>query len=265
VQSKFLAVGALVPWAEAEAGAVATQAHANVRFGPAALALLRDGVPAEEVVARLTETDGGRDHRQFGVVDAKGCGATYTGGACLEWAGGLAGAGFAAQGNLLVSGETVDALAQRFVETAHRPLAERLLAALEAGQSAGGDRRGQQSAALLVARKGGGYDGWDVAVDLRVDDHPEPITELIRLYGLHDLYFGETPAGEWLPVDAELAAELRERLARLGHASGDLEHDLEAWAGIENLEERVAGAERIDPVVLRELRARGPSAVSGQP
>jgi uncharacterized Ntn-hydrolase superfamily protein len=227
-----------------------------VRYGPNGLALLREGLTAEEVVARLTEADTGRHDRQLGVVDSRGASATFTGSACLDWAGGAAGPGYAAQGNILVSGETVEALARTFEETAGRPLAERLLAALEAGQSAGGDRRGQQSAALLVARKGGGYDGWDVPIDLRVDDHPEPIAELARLYGVHDLYFGETPASEWLPVDPELASELQARLARLGHASGDLPRDLETWAGIENLEERVAGAERIDPVVLRELRAR---------
>jgi uncharacterized Ntn-hydrolase superfamily protein len=166
------------------------------------------------------------------------------------------GPGYTAQGNILVSRETVEGLARTFEETAGRPLAERLLAALSAAQSAGGDRRGQQSAALLVARQGGGYEGFDVAVDLRTDDHVEPVAELARLYALNDLYFGETPAGEWLPVGSELAGELRERLDRLGYATGDLARDLATWAGVENLEMRVEGADRIDPVVLRELRAR---------
>lgn len=255
MQSKFLSVGAVVSWAEAEVGAVATQAHANVRYGPDALALLRQGQTADEAVRRLTDADDGRDHRQLGVVDSEGRSATYTGTACLDWAGGRTGPGYAAQGNLLVSGDTVGALAQTFEATAGS-LAERLLAALAAAQSAGGDRRGQQSAALLVARRGGGYDGWDIATDLRVDDHPEPIAELWRLYGLHDLYFGETPADQWIAIGPELATELRERLDRLGQSTGELADDLRTWAGIENLEERVAGAERIDPVVLRELRTR---------
>jgi uncharacterized Ntn-hydrolase superfamily protein len=255
VQSKFLAVGSVVAWAEAEVGAIATQAYANPRFGPDGLALLRSGLGAPEVVAGLTEADEGRDDRQLGVVDAAGVGATYTGSACFEWAGGRTGAGYAAQGNILVSEATVDALAETF-EATESPLAERLLASLAAAQSAGGDRRGQQSAALLVARKGGGYAGMsDVAVDLRVDDHPTPIAELERLYGLHELYFGETPAEEWLPVDATVRAELTERLAALGY-DGDLGAAFRAWTGTENLEDRVRGVTRIDPVVLAELRKR---------
>lgn len=253
VQSKFLAVGSVVPWAEPGAGAIATQAWARVRYGPEGLALLRSGLAADEVVARLTGADGGRDHRQLGVVDAAGRAASFTGGACLEWAGGLTGPGYAAQGNILVSSATVEALAETF-EASSGPLAERLLAALHAAQAAGGDRRGQQSAALLVVKAGAGYDDSDVLVDLRVDDHREPVAELERLYRLHDLYFGETPAAEWLSVDTGLAGEIRERLGRLGYATGDLAADLATWAGIENLEERVAGAERIDPVVLRVLR-----------
>jgi uncharacterized Ntn-hydrolase superfamily protein len=256
VQSKFLAVGSIVSWVEAEVGAVATQALASVRYGPDGLELLRRGLSADEVVASLVGGDDDRDQRQLGVVDSQGRAATYTGPACLDWAGGVTGPGYAAQGNILVSGETVAAIAQTFEESARGPLAERLLAALAAGQEAGGDRRGQQSAALLVARRGGGYDGHDIAVDLRVDDHPEPIAELARLYGLRELYFGETPADDWLPVDSTLETELTDRLAGLGHATGDLRRDLETWAGIENLEERVDGIARIDPVVLGELRAR---------
>jgi uncharacterized Ntn-hydrolase superfamily protein len=257
VASKFLAVGSVVPWAGAEVGAVATQALANVGYGPDGLALLRRGASAEDVVARLTEADEGRDHRQLGVVDAAGRATTFTGGSCLEWAGGVSGHGYAAQGNILVSEETVAALAGTFEETAGRPLAGRLLAALAAAQAAGGDRRGQQSASLYVVRKDGGYGGTsDVVVDLRVDDHAAPVAEVERLYRLHDLLFGETPREEWLDVDEQLAAELRECLDRLGYGEKSLEEAFAAWAGTENLEERVEGVDRLDPVVLAELRRR---------
>jgi uncharacterized Ntn-hydrolase superfamily protein len=257
VQSKFLAVGAGVPAAAPEVGAVATQAWANMRYGPAGLDLLRQGLPAEEVVRRLTDADEGREHRQLGVVDAAGGAATYTGSECLDWAGGTAGDGYAAQGNILVSEETVTALAGTFEETAGQPLALRLLDALVAGQAAGGDRRGQQSAALLVVRQDGGYMGTsDAVADLRVDDHPTPIEELRRIYRMHDLLFGETPREEWLEVDEQLAAELRERLDRLGYADKPLSDAFAEWAGTENLEERVDGVDRIDPVVLAELRQR---------
>src|SRR5436305_9727210 len=181
-QSKFLAVGSIVPWAEPGAGAVATQALANPSYGPAGLALLRQGISATDVVARLTEADDGRDERQLGVVDAEGAGATYTGSRCMDWAGGLAGPGFAAQGNILVGEETVAALATTFTATAGRPLAERLLEAIAAAQAAGGDRRGQQSAALLAGERAGGYAGLSaLLVDLRVDDHEAPVAELARL------------------------------------------------------------------------------------
>ena len=255
-QSKFLAVGSVVPWAEPGAGAVATQAYANPRYGPDGLALLRDGASAAETVKKLTEADEGREHRQLGVVDGRGGSASFTGGKCFDWAGGQTGPCFAAQGNILVGEETVAALARTFVETAGRPLAQRLLECLAAAQAAGGDRRGQQSAALLVVERDGGYASLsDVLVDLRVDDHPQPVAELARLHDAHELLFGKTPPDEWLDVDAELGAELSERLARLGY-DGDLAGALDAWAGTENLEERVDGAERIDPVVLKELRAR---------
>ena len=255
-QSKFLAVGSVVPWAEPRVGAVATQAYANPRYGPEGLRLLREGLAAEDVVARLTASDEGRDHRQLGVVDASGGSASYTGTACLEWAGGIAGSGFAAQGNILLSAETVDALADSFAASDGRPLAERLIEALGAAQAAGGDRRGQQSAALLVVERDGGYAGLsDVLVDLRVDDHAAPIDELRRLYAIHGALFGRTPSEKWIGVDSDLAAELRERLARLGYA-GTLESAFARWASTENLEERVAGVERIDPVVLAELRKR---------
>jgi uncharacterized Ntn-hydrolase superfamily protein len=256
VQSKFLAVGAGVPSAEPAVGALATQALANLRYGPDGMALLREGASAEEVVRRLTEADEGRDERQLGVVDRNGRAATYTGSSCHEWAGGVTGDGYAAQGNILVSEETVTALAETFGASSGA-LAERLLEALAAAQQAGGDRRGQQSAALLVVRKDGGYMGTsDVLVDLRVDDHKAPIEELERIYGLHDLLFGETPKEEWLEVDDRLAAELRERLDRLGYEGKALPEAFEAWADTENFEERVDGIDRIDPVVLAELRKR---------
>jgi uncharacterized Ntn-hydrolase superfamily protein len=256
VQSKFLAVGALVPAAEPHVGAIATQAWANLAYRPDGLALLRDGYSADDVVRTLVGADEGRRHRQLGVVDRQGLAATYTGSECLEWAGGTTGPGYAAQGNILVSAATVDALASTFVGSAGRPLADRLLACLAAAEEAGGDRRGRQSAALLIVRKEGGYGGTsDVAADLRVDDHQQPIEELERIYRVHDLLFGHTPEEEWLEVDTTLGEELRERLAALGY-DGELPAALAAWAGTENLEERVSGAERIDPVVLEQLRAR---------
>jgi uncharacterized Ntn-hydrolase superfamily protein len=253
-QSKFLAVGSIVPWARPHAGAVATQAHANSRYGPEGLDLLATGLTAEEVVARLTGADERRDDRQLGVVDATGGSATFTGSACFDWAGGISGPCFAAQGNILVSDETVTALAEAFAGSRGRPLAHRLVGCLAAAQEAGGDRRGQQSAALLVVERDAGYAGLsDTVVDLRVDDHERPVEELGRLLQAHELLFGKTPAEEWIPVDDELAAELRERLARLGF-EGDLAEAMRAWSGRENLEERVTGVERIDPVVLEELR-----------
>ncbi len=252
-QSKFLSVGSVVPWAEPGVGAIATQAYANPRYGPQGLDLLREGLSAEEVVERLTSADDGRDHRQLGVVDAQGRGASYTGAECLDWAGGRTGECYAAQGNILVSAETVDAIAETF-EAGSGSLAERLMDCLDAAQAAGGDRRGQQSAALLVVEKDAGYAGLsDVVVELRVEDHERPLEELRRLYGLHQAIFGKTPERLWLDVDDELATELRDRLARLGY-EGDLGDAFFTWSASENLEERVDGVERIDPVVLEQLR-----------
>jgi uncharacterized Ntn-hydrolase superfamily protein len=255
VQSKFLAVGSVVPWAEPHVGAVATQAYANPRYGPQGLDLLREGLPAQEVVDRLTGADEGREHRQVGVVDAEGRAATYTGKECLDWAGGRTGEGYAAQGNILVSAETVDAMADTF-EQSSGPLAERLIDCLAAAQAAGGDSRGQQSSALLVVERDGGYAKMsDVVVELRVEDHERPIEELRRIYVLHDEIFGTTPRDEWLDVDEALETELRERLAKLGY-DGELEQAFTRWTGKENLEDRVDGIEQIDPVVLEALRSR---------
>jgi len=248
-QSKFLAVGSVVPWAAPQAGAIATQAYANPRYGPDGLELLRQGLPAEEVVERLTAADDERAIRQLGVVDGEGRGATFTGDGCHAWAGGRTGDCYAAQGNILVSGATVDALAWAFEASTGRPLAERLLDCLDAAEAAGGDSRGRQSAALLVVERDGGYAGLsDTLVDLRVDDHPDPLAELRRLHGIHELLFGSTPREDWLPLHGELRREVDGLLARAGHPS------LASWAGVENLEERVGGEDAIDPVVLARLR-----------
>jgi len=255
-QSKFLAVGSVVPWAEPGVGAVATQSYANPAYGPDGLRLLREGLTAEDTLARLLEADDGRETRQAGIVDAQGRAVTHTGTECHDWAGGRTGSCYAAQGNILVSAATVDALAETF-EATSGPLAERLIACLEAAQAAGGDKRGQQSAALLVVERNGGYAGLsDTLVDLRVDDHLRPIEELRRLYGIHQALFGRTQAEDWLDVDEELGAELRERLAALGYG-GELADAMRRWSGNENLEERVDGVDRIDPVVLRALREAG--------
>jgi uncharacterized Ntn-hydrolase superfamily protein len=249
VQSKFLAVGSVVPWAEPEVGAIATQAYANPRYGPNGLALLREGLSAAEVVERLAGGDDGRAERQLGVVDGDGRSASWTGPECLDWAGHRNGPCYAAQGNILVSAETVDALAETFEANAGLPLAQRLLDCLAAAQAAGGDRRGQQSASLLIVERDGGYARLsDLVLDLRVEDHERPIEELQRIYGLHRRLFDSTPREEWLPLEGDLRAEVDERLARLGHAT------LDEWAGVENLEQRVDGEDAIDPVVLEALR-----------
>lgn len=249
MQSKFLAVGSVVPWAEPLVGAIATQSYANPRYGPDGLALLREGLSAEEAVARLTGADDDRAQRQLGIVDGEGRAASYTGAECHDWAGHRTGDGYAAQGNILVSGATVDALAETFEATAGRPLVVRLLDCLDAAQAAGGDSRGQQSAAILVVEPDQGYAGLsDVLVDLRVDDNERPLEELRRLFGLHHELFGETPRDRWIDVDDGLRKEIEDRLAVLGYER------LEDWAGVANLEERVEGGDAVDPVVLEALR-----------
>jgi uncharacterized Ntn-hydrolase superfamily protein len=256
VASKFLAIGALSAWAEPEVGAVATQSWIRAAYGPDGLGLLAGGASAAEALRRLLAGDELREQRQVGIVDRAGGAATHTGAGCLDWAGDRQGPAYAAQGNMLVSAETVGALADTFEAAGPRPLTERLLTALAAAQAAGGDRRGQQAAAIRVVRRGAGYGGADILVDLRVDDHETPIAELRRLYTLHQLYFGATPDEQWVPLDAQLEAEVRARLNRLGYSSGDLAADLDTWAGVENLEERVRGVASLDPVVLTELRKR---------
>ncbi|HET9551368.1 MAG TPA: DUF1028 domain-containing protein [Anaeromyxobacteraceae bacterium] len=273
VQSKFPAVGAIVPAARAGVGAVATQALANVRWKSEGLDLLRQGLPAEEVVKRLTAADPEREERQLGVVDARGRAATFTGKRCFDHASGIAGQGYAVQGNILVSRATVEAMARAYeaARDAGRPLAERLLLALEAGAAAGGDRRGQESAALLVVRPGGGYIGGDdVWVDLRVDDSKAPIAELRRLYEqVHQYYFGETK--ERVKVDGPLARELQAALGALGFFKGApggafdaaTRRALEDWMGWENLEGRILQGDEVDALVLRHLRRQAAERAAG--
>jgi uncharacterized Ntn-hydrolase superfamily protein len=259
VASKFLAVGAVVPWGRAGAGAIATQASANLSYGPDGLDLLADGLPADEVVARLTGADDGRAHRQLGVVDSSGRAATYTGESCLDWAGGLAGDGFAVQGNILAGPHVVEAMAEAWKGAAGQPLERRLFAALTAGDQAGGDRRGRQGAALRVWRAGAAYGGvLDIAIDLRVDDHQAPVEELGRLVDLHELYFGKPDPATLLPLEGELAAEVSARLAALGYRADELSEALDTWAGTENFEERLVPG-KLDPVILDQLRRQSPS------
>ena len=251
VASKFLAVGAVVPWARADVGAVATQAFANLTYGPDGLDLLAGGATAQETIERLTAADADFEQRQIGVVDAAGGSASFSGSGCFTWAGGRTGAGYAAQGNLLAGPQVVADLADTF-EATEGPLVERMLAALAAGDAAGGDRRGRQSAAVIVRQTGGGYGGNnDLLIDLRVDDHPDPVTELQRLYAIQDLLFGRTPESDLIPLE-QVQAEVSQLLDRVGYG-GELEAGLREWAGMENLEERLSDG-RIDPVVLRALR-----------
>ncbi|MDA8436804.1 MAG: DUF1028 domain-containing protein [Actinomycetales bacterium] len=260
VASKFLAVGAAVPAAEVGAGAVATQAMANLAYRPRGLALLAAGGDARDVLTTLLSQDEAHEHRQAGIVDARGGAATFTGEACFPWAGGTsgvtrAGSAYAIQGNILTGPEVVDSVehAWRQADVA-RPFRHRLLDALLAGDRAGGDSRGRQSAALLVVRPGGGYGGGsDVLVDLRVDDHPDPVPELVRLLAIRDLLFERPDPADCLPLEGDVADEVRRRLAALGHTEFDVAAALEGWAGIENLEERMVPG-RIDLLVLDHLR-----------
>jgi uncharacterized Ntn-hydrolase superfamily protein len=263
VASKFLGVGAVVPWARAGAGAVATQALANLAYGPNGLELLGAGGDADSVVMELTTADPEREHRQLGVVDGAGRAATFTGSECFEWAGGQTGDGYCCQGNILTGPDVVEAMAKAF-ESSRGKLAERLLAALTAGDQAGGDRRGRQSASLLVVRAGGGYGGGiDKAIDVRVDDHAAPVPEVARLFDLHRLYFPSPEDLDYLEVDARLAEELRTRLTERGYeprgSEGGydeaLRASLYAYMGTENLEERWTDEPRIERRVLEHLRA----------
>ena len=251
VASKFLGVGAVVPAAVAGVGAVATQAEANVAWKGLALAHLDEGATAPVALQRLLEEDPGRDHRQVGLVDLDGTAVNHTGASCLEWAGGVTGEGYAIQGNVLASEDVVLAM-QAAWDTSDddAPLGRRLLAALTAGDDAGGDRRGRQSAALLVVRDGAGYGGGDdIEVDLRVDDHADPVTELARLLDLNDLYLTASTEDEKVAVTPELEAEIARQVQAEGHP------DLRSWVGSENYEMRVAeDGSWIDERVLAILR-----------
>jgi uncharacterized Ntn-hydrolase superfamily protein len=262
VQSKFLAVGSIVPWARAGVGAVATQAMANYNYGPRGLDRMAQGKTADETLEGLISADEDREHRQVGIVDGRGRAATFTGSECFEWAGGETGGCYAAQGNILVSGETVEAMAKTYQE-AGGDLATRLLSALDAGQAAGGDSRGKQSAALLVVREGGGYGGDnDRVVDLRVDDHPDPIKELMRIRDLHTLYFGETKPEDVVIVDGAVRREVADALRRSGYVQGqDIEDDdlfdaLSAYIRTENFEEREQRRGYLDRAVLEYMKGQ---------
>jgi uncharacterized Ntn-hydrolase superfamily protein len=249
VASKFLAVGSVVPAAVAEVGAIATQAEANVAYKGQALSHMDEGATASVALQRLLEEDPGREHRQVGIVDVDGGAATHTGHECFDWAGGTTGDGVAIQGNILTGPDVVETMKQAWDESAEETdLARRLLAVLAAGDQAGGDRRGRQSAALLVVRDGAGYGGGDdVAVDLRVDDHADPVTELERLLDLNDLYLTASTEEEKVPVDAALQEELDDRARRLGH------QDFHAWVGSENYEMRVSGPDDEKPWIDRRV------------
>jgi uncharacterized Ntn-hydrolase superfamily protein len=291
VQSRFLSVGSVVPWARAGVGAIATQSYANVAYGPDGLALLSGGASAEDALAALVAEDDLRSSRQAGIVDARGGSSTFTGRSCVAWAGGRTGRDYAAQGNILAGAGVVDGLADTF-EAGGLPFPELLVACLAAADAAGGDRRGRQSAALLIVREGGGYGGGnDRWIDLRVDDHPDPIGELSRLLELTHLYLERPAVTDLVAVDASLAAELQVRLRRLGWdpaspagpvylpmwpdeadpeserpAVGDpgplpdgwdpaWQERLLSWMAVENLEERTTAPGWIDPRVLAYLRA----------
>jgi uncharacterized Ntn-hydrolase superfamily protein len=262
VQSKFLAVGSVVPWAKADVGAVATQSWANTSYGPEGLALLEQGLSPEEVIAKLVTDDPSRNLRQVAVINAEGKASAFTGEECYEWAGHKVGKHHSAQGNILVSEETVTAMSETFEKT-ERPLAERLLTAIAAAQHAGGDSRGKQSAAIYVLQKGAGYGGYnDIKVDLRVDDHPEPIEELQRLYELHKLF--NMPSEAFVDIDGEVFEEIKNQLVKLGlleHADqavyeGEVQEALKAFALRENFDDRWTEENKIDEKVYEFLKKK---------
>ncbi len=274
VQSKFPNVRAVVPWAEANVGAVATQALANASYGPKGLALIQNGATAEEALRILIANDSLRDERQAGIVDAKGNAATWTGRNTFDWAGGNAGGNwgtrgeivagkyFAAQGNILVGKETIEAMVRTFQDT-RGSLADKLVAALVAGGKAGGDRRGEQSAALLVVRKGAGYQGaLDNFIDISIYDHPHPLQELERLYSIHKLYFFKTDPRNLVKIDAVLCRELQQIMRDRGFYKGEVngtfdavtKKSLQDFMYWENYDERVRNDDLIDREVLEDIR-----------
>ena len=263
VQSKFLAVGAVVPWAQAGAGVIATQSYANLAYGPDGLQLMGEGKSAKETIARLTDGDEQKALRQVGAVDAAGNAAAFTGEECYGWAGHVIGDGYACQGNILLPG-TIEAMAEKFEEVrgGAGELADWLVLALAAGQAAGGDARGRQSAAVLVVRAGGGYGGNnDRYLDLRVDDDPLPIRELQKLLQMHHLLFQEGDPDDLVPL-SDLASTLQSLLQETGHYDGPVNGEfdeksrraLRALVGAENLEERWDGSgDSIDRQVVDYL------------
>jgi uncharacterized Ntn-hydrolase superfamily protein len=260
VQSKFLGVGAVVPWAKAGVGAVATQSFANTSYGPRGLDLIAKGKSAQETLDLLIAEDEGRELRQAGIVDANGNAATFTGKDCFDWAGGVTGKNFAAQGNILVGEETVKAMGQTF-ETSVGSLADRLISALDAGQAAGGDSRGKQSAAVLVVKDKGGYGGYnDRALDLRVDDHTEPIKELIRIYHLHQLYFNKPKLENIVKIEGNVKEELVVQLGRLNYLQetnpneDQIATSLRTFIHTENFEEREQEKGIIDLEILSYMK-----------
>jgi len=264
VASKFLAVGAVVPWARAGVGAIATQAWANLSYGPDGLALLAQGVPAVDVVARLTAADEKRETRQLGIVDAAGRSAAWTGKECMPWAGHLTSDGFACQGNILTGEAVVHAMAATFERTAGL-LPERLLAALAAGQTEGGDSRGQQSGALYVVKEKGSYGGYlDRYVDVRVDDHAAPVEELRRLLDLHRLYFGATTAADLTRIGGNVTKMIQEMLTNAGFYAGPIDgvygpeakEAFRRWCVVENFEERWREDDFVDREILSFMRKK---------
>ncbi|VEF46333.1 Family of uncharacterised function (DUF1028) [Bacillus freudenreichii] len=256
VASKFLAVGSIVPWAKAGVGAVATQSWANPLYGSEGLELMKSGKTAEETVKILTENDEQKTFRQVGIVDANGGSATFSGNECYEWAGGIAGENFACQGNILTGSEVVEAMAEAF-QSSDGDLATRLLKALASGEKAGGDRRGKQSASLLIVKEKGGYGGvTDRYLDLRVDDHEEPINELLRLFNLHQLYFKKSEPVDILMVEGNLKDELAEALYDLSFLKMESPTDeqlldaLQDFHLIENFDERVQERGKVDKKVV---------------
>ncbi len=264
VQSKFPNVGVSIPFARAGVGAVATQSYCNTSYGPRGLALLENGASAQQAVEILTGEDPQRESRQLGIIDTRGRAASFTGAHCFDWAGGLLGKDCAVQGNTLAGPQVVEGMARGF-ENSSGPLVERLLAALRAGQASGGDRRGQQSAALLVVRAGGGYGGFDDRyAAIAVYDHPTPIAELERLYAIHRLtYFRSDPA-QLVEIDTAIANELQQILHARGFYKGAItgirdDATLKAWRdfmGWENYDERIRDDGRIDLEVLADVRRK---------
>jgi uncharacterized Ntn-hydrolase superfamily protein len=240
VASKFPAVGAVVPWAKAEAGAVATQSFANTSYGPHGLELMSQGISAEETLALLLQDDQGRDLRQVGLVDANGKAATYTGQGCFPWAGGVSGRGYAIQGNILKSAKVVPAMEKAYLKT-KGSLPKRLLAALLAGDRAGGDKRGRQSAAMYIVKPKGGYGGFvDRWIDYRVDDHDDPVLRLGELLEMHELYFGKSPESERMHLKGKALKQITEILAqeRYLKKGRSFQDAFNEFIGNENFEER---------------------------